>query len=268
MNRLDEQYRGMLAEVLYNGTSKEDRTGTGTLSKFGMQIKHRMEDGFPLLTTKKVAFKTMATELKWFLRGDTKIKFLQDRGCNIWNGDYEKSGFTNGDLGPIYGAQWRNWNGFGGGIDQIANLIKDLKENPDSRRHLVSAWNVSDLKYMALPPCHYSFQCYVADGKLSLLWNQRSADLFLGVPFNIASYGTLLSLLCIETGYKPGELIGNFGDVHLYKNHLDQAAEQISREPYNPPKFDFYEVDILGGDFNYSIIDYSCHPAIKAPLSN
>ena len=293
MNRLDEQYRGMLAEVLYNGTSKDDRTGTGTISKFGMQIKHRMSDGFPVLTTKRLAFKTMITELKWFLKGDTNIKYLVDNGCNIWNGDAYKRYYTYfdklgegipynikefieqiktddefadewGELGPIYGAQWRKWDG----IDQIGELIHNLKTNPNSRRHLVSAWNVNYLDEMTLPPCHYSFQCYVADGKLSLMWNQRSADLFLGVPFNISSYGLLLLLLCEETGYEPGELIGNFGDTHLYSNHVEQAKEQISREPFKLPIIELSNVDVLQGKFDYELKDYIFHPTIKAPLSN
>jgi thymidylate synthase len=298
MNRLDEQYRAMLAEVLYNGTSKDDRTGTGTISKFGMQIRHRMPDGFPVLTTKRLAFKTMVTELKWFLKGDTNIKYLVDNGCNIWNGDayknYENNhinpvpltqkefieyiktdeAFANkwGELGPIYGHQWRDWTIESGyrnkWVDQIKTLINTLKTDPDSRRMLVSAWNVGDLDQMALPPCHYAFQCYVANGKLSLMWNQRSADLFLGVPFNISSYGLLLMLLCEETGYEPGELIGNFGDVHLYSNHTEQAKEQISREGYKLPTIKLSNVDILQGEFDVELEDYISHPTIKAPLSN
>jgi len=269
MNKLDEQYRGLLGTVLYGGVGKGDRTGTGTLSVFGKQIRHEMSDGFPALTTKKLAFKTMVTELKWFLKGDTKIKYLQDNNCKIWDGDYIKAGSPeSGDLGPIYGRQWRGWNGFGGSIDQIANLVKGLKEDPNGRRHLVSAWNVSDLKYMVLPPCHYSFQCYVADGKLSLLWNQRSADLFLGVPFNIASYGLLLELLCVETGYTPGTLIGNLGDVHLYNNHIDQAKEQLHRDSFELPTIKLDNVDILNGEFDVKLQNYKSQPAIKAPLSN
>ena len=232
MNKLDEQYRGLLGEVLYNGIKKNDRTGTGTFSKFGLQIRHQMSDGFPILTTKKIAFKTLVTELKWFLRGDTNIKYLQDNNCKIWDGDYKKSGRTDGDLGPIYGKQWRDWDG----IDQIKNLITDIINNPDSRRHVVNSWNVKDLDKMTLPPCHYSFQCYVANGKLSLMWNQRSADLFLGVPFNISSYGLLLEILCKETKLKPGTLIGSFGDLHLYKNHIEQAKEQISRNSFDLPE--------------------------------
>ena len=268
MNKLDEQYRGLLAEVLHNGSKKTDRTGTGTLSKFGMQIRHQMSNGFPILTTKKVPFKTMVTELKWFLKGDTNIKYLQDNNCHIWDGDYKKSGNTNGDLGPIYGAQWRRWRAFGHTIDQIEELIIGLKSNPNGRRHLISAWNPGDMKYMVLPPCHYSFQCYVADGKLSLMWNQRSADLFLGVPFNISSYGLLLLLLCQETGYEPGELIGSFGDIHLYSNHLEQAKEQISRTSYNLPNVTLNNVRILDGEFDVKLIGYKSHSSIKAPLSN
>ena len=300
MNKLDEQYRGILAELLYNGKEKEDRTGTGTLSKFGMQIRHNMKDGFPLLTTKKMAVKTMMTELKWFLKGDTNIKYLVDNNCNIWNGDaYKKyhQAFpetemlsqeqfitlikTNdefaekwGELGPIYGKQWRKW---GSGvledkhlepIDQIQNLINELKTNPDSRRLMVSAWNVGELNQMTLPPCHYGFQCYVADGKLSLMWSQRSVDTFLGLPFNIASYGMLLMLLCEETGYEPGDLIGNLGDVHLYNNHWEQAKEQIDRDGFDLPTIKLSNVDILNGEFDYQLINYHFHPSIKAPLSN
>ena len=303
MNKLDEQYRGILAELLYNGKEKGDRTGTGTLSKFGMQIRHNMKDGFPLLTTKKMAVKTMMTELKWFLKGDTNIKYLVDNNCNIWNGDaYKKyadiecnpphdhslsqkefidniktnDAFAEkwGELGPIYGKQWRKW---GSGvledkhlepIDQIQNLINELKTNPDSRRLMVSAWNVGELDQMTLPPCHYGFQCYVADGKLSLMWSQRSVDTFLGLPFNIASYGMLLMLLCEETGYEPGDLIGNLGDVHLYNNHWEQAKEQISRDGFDLPTIKLSNVDILNGEFDYQLINYHFHPSIKAPLSN
>ena len=264
MNKLDEQYRGLLAEVIYNGIEKEDRTGTGTLSRFGMQIRHDMSKGFPILTTKKVAFNTLVTELKWFLRGDTNIKYLQDNDCKIWDGDYKKSGRTDGELGPIYGKQWRDWNG----IDQLENLIVGLINEPDSRRHIVSAWNVEDLPYMTLPPCHYSFQCYVVDGKLSLMWNQRSVDLFLGVPFNISSYGLLLHLLCKETNLKPGHLIGSFGDIHLYKNHIEQAKEQISRDGFDLPELNLICYDIYRGDFDVELKNYKSHPAIKAPLSN
>ena len=310
MNKLDEQYRGILAELLYNGREKGDRTGTGTLSKFGMQIRHNMKDGFPLLTTKKMAVKTMMTELKWFLKGDTNIKYLVDNNCHIWDGDAYKSYLNNvksveegkqveengkiytyrkytkeefvdyikngkgieykiwADLGPIYGKQWRSWEGLNSNTDQIANLINDLKTNPDSRRLMVNAWNVGELDQMVLPPCHYGFQCYVSNGKLSLMWNQRSVDTFLGLPFNISSYGMLLMLLCEETGYEPGDLIGNLGDTHLYSNHVEQAKEQISRDGFDLPTIKLSNVDILNGEFDYEIIDYQSHPAIKAPLSN
>lgn len=293
VNRLDERYRALLAEVLHNGTDKDDRTGTGTLSRFGMTIRHRMEDGFPVLTTKKIPLKTVATELKWFLKGRTDLRYLLENNCHIWTGDaykvyervhhwdledpdYDIEEFENqilvdddfsrlwGNLGFIYGKQWRDWNG----NDQIKELINNLKNQPNSRRHIVSAWNVDDLIYMKLPPCHYAFQCYVADGKLSLMWQQRSADLFLGVPFNISSYGMLLLLLCKETGYEPGELIGNFGDIHLYKNHIEQAKEQINRKPYGLPKLSMLNVDLDQGEFNFVLDNYNYHPAIKAPLSN
>jgi len=278
MSNIEKQYQGILRKLVLYGKEKGDRTGTGTLSYFGDQIRHNMEDGFPLLTTKKMAIKTMMTELKWFLKGRTDIQYLRDNNCKIWDGDYEKSGRTDGELGPIYGKQWRNWTsqkfnvakgeGYLLEIDQIAKLIVDLKKNPDSRRLMVSAWNVGELDEMTLPPCHYGFQCYVSEGKLSLMWNQRSVDTFLGLPFNIASYATLLLLLCEETGLKPGELIGNLGDVHLYKNHIQQAKEQIVREPYKLPTIELTNVKILEGEFDYEIKDYEYHPTIKAPLSN
>jgi len=278
MSNIEKQYQGILRKLVLYGKEKSDRTGTGTLSYFGDQIRHNMSEGFPLLTTKKMAVKTMMTELKWFLKGRTDIQYLRDNNCKIWDGDYEKSGRTDGELGPIYGKQWRNWTsqkfnvakgeGYLLEIDQIAKLIVDIKKNPDSRRLMVSAWNVGELDEMTLPPCHYGFQCYVQDGKLSLMWSQRSVDAFLGLPFNIASYGTLLLLLCKETGLEPGELIGNLGDVHLYKNHIQQAKEQIVREPFNLPKIDLINVDVLNGEFGYTLIDYEHHPAIKAPLSN
>lgn len=315
MNRLDEQYKGLLAEILYNGVEKEDRTGTGTISRFGHQITHNMADGFPLLTTKKMAVKTMMTELKWFLKGDTNIKYLVDNGCNIWNGDayknYEKYAMANsygvdilsmgefieqiktddtfaakwGELGPIYGAQWRSWTRrttreekivnpgvYTEQIDQIQNLINELKTNPDSRRLMVNAWNVGAIPDMVLPPCHYGFQMYtqVRDGKryLSLMWNQRSVDTFLGLPFNIASYAALLCLIAQEVDMIPDKLIGNLGDTHLYSNHVEQAKEQISRQPYELPTVKFTNVNLLAGEFDYEVIGYESHPTIKAPLSN
>jgi len=292
MNNLDLNYQHLLQDILLEGTEKGDRTGTGTISVFGKQIRHKMSEGFPLLTTKKMAIKTMMTELKWFLRGDTNIRYLVQNGCNIWNGDAYKQykrayqwdlddylseedfiqkikddelfARTWGELGPLYGQQWKNWNG----IDQIQRLVNDIKTNPNSRRLMVSAWNVDKLNLMTLPPCHYGFQCYVNDGKLSLMWNQRSVDTFLGLPFNIASYGTLLLLLCEETGLEPGELIGNLGDTHLYKNHLEQAHEQIKRDSYNLPKIKLSNIHILEGEFDYEILDYESHSTIKAPLNN
>ena len=318
MSNIEKQYQGILRKLVLYGSEKEDRTGTGTLSYFGEQIRHNMQDGFPLLTTKKMAIKTMMTELKWFLKGDTNIKYLVDNGCNIWNGDayknYEKYAMYNaygvdvssmdefveqiktndefaqkwGELGPIYGKQWRDWDGrqerdgsYDMSLDQIANLIFQLKRNPDSRRLMVSAWNVGELSEMTLPPCHYGFQLYtrnstreekiVNPGKykvVSLMWNQRSVDTFLGLPFNIASYATLLQLIADECNMIAGELIGNLGDVHLYKNHIQQAKEQISRELYKLPTIELSNVDILNGEFDYEIKNYEYHPTIKAPLSN
>ena len=286
MNTLDYKYQSILQDILLDGNEKEDRTGTGTISVFGKQIRHDMSEGFPLLTTKKIAVKTMMTELKWFLKGDTNIKYLVNNNCHIWDGDAYKAyphkdeltqkefiekirinpSFAKvyGELGPIYGKQWRDW----GGKDQIKELIKNIKENPDSRRLMVSAWNVGELEDVVLPPCHYGFQCYVNNGKLSLMWNQRSVDTFLGLPFNIASYGTLLLLLCEETGLEAGELIGNLGDTHLYKNHLEQAKEQVQRGSFQLPTIKLSNVDILHGEWDYEIEDYKSHPTIKAPLSN
>jgi thymidylate synthase len=286
MNTLDYKYQSILQDILLDGEEKEDRTGTGTISVFGKQIRHDMSEGFPLLTTKKMAVKTMMTELKWFLKGDTNIKYLVDNNCRIWDGDAYKAyphkdeltqkefiekirtnySFAKvyGELGPIYGKQWRDW----GGKDQIKELIKNIKENPNSRRLMLSAWNVGELEDVVLPPCHYGFQCYVNDGRLSLMWNQRSVDTFLGLPFNIASYGTLLLLLCEETGLEAGELIGNLGDTHLYKNHLEQAKEQVQRGSFKLPTIKLSNVNILHGEWDYEIEDYKSHPTIKAPLSN
>ncbi len=293
MNNLDKQYQALLQDIMDNGVTKKDRTGTGTISVFGRTIRHKMSEGFPLLTTKKMYFKGVVTELLWFLRGDTNIKYLIDNDCHIWDGDaYKryanshttfKDGFAHvqpmahskasfveaiktdpefakqwGELGPIYGKQWRSWElevgvnfvkGITGGwiktdstkipTDQIANLISDLKTNPDSRRLMVSAWNVGELDKMVLPPCHFSFQCYSheKDGKryLSLAWNQRSVDVGLGLPFNIASYALLLEIIAKEVNMIPYEIIGNLGDCHIYKNHVEGLKEQLCREPFDLP---------------------------------
>ena len=321
MNRIEEQYRALLGTLLENSTEKSDRTGTGTLSVFGRQIRHQMKDGFPLLTTKRMSVKTMMTELKWFLRGDTNIKYLVDNNCHIWNGDaykkYEKDAMDNsygvdvlsmdefieeiktdnefaakwGELGPIYGKQWRRWKTDTVSIDQIQDLISELKTNPDSRRLMVNAWNVGELDKMTLPPCHYGFQVYtrlttreekiVNPGKyraISLMWNQRSVDTFLGLPFNIASYGLLLEMIAKEVNMVPDELIGNLGDVHLYSNHIEQAKEQMYREPMKLPivklssghnlraalNGNFEEIEIS----DIMLMNYQSHPTIKAPLSN
>jgi len=381
MNNIDKQYQKLLQDIIDNGVEKKDRTGTGTISVFGRQIRHKMSEGFPLLTTKKMAWKTMVTELIWFLRGDTNIKFLVENGCHIWDGDayqsyikrYNKGEYVGktkllenskknrtltepftieefidkiktddefakkwGELGPIYGKQWRDWKGFHEGqhdilkvvygtegrehylvgIDQIANLINDLKTNPDSRRLMVNAWNVGELDQMVLPPCHYGFQVYtremtleerlewnynnsdrlnrsmdyfpehldsmgVPKRKISLMWNQRSVDTFLGLPFNIASYGLLLEIIAKEVNMVPDELVGNLGDTHLYLNHITQAKEQVKREAYSLPKleirptlFEFGKPDQnkLNLDYysihNFELLNYQSHPTIKAPLSN
>jgi thymidylate synthase len=339
MNNLDKTYQALLQDILDNGVEKTDRTGTGTISVFGRQIRHKMSEGYPLLTTKKMAFKTMVTELLWFLRGDTNIKYLVDNGCRIWDGDayknYEKWFWDNvppkadtsgklspeqfineiktndkfakqwGELGPIYGKQWRSWEGLNSNTDQIQNLINDLKTNPDSRRLMVNAWNVGEMDQMVLPPCHYGFQVYTrelsdeerneirdmqyfrnnlhkalkgSDTKIdweniptraiSLMWNQRSVDTFLGLPFNIASYGLLLEMIAKEVNMVPDELIGNLGDVHLYKNHIEQAKEQITRKPMTLPTVEISELDLLKGSVDLELKNYIHHSPIKAPLSN
>jgi len=361
MNNIDIQYQNLLKDILENGAEKKDRTGTGTLSVFGKQIRHKMSEGFPLLTTKKMYFKGIVTELLWFLRGDTSVKFLLDNDCNIWNGDlyksYEKifdespkiygANFYKlnkeefikrlkidkmfleqyGNFGPIYGKQWRSWSTYPSDyltnpIDQIQTLIYDLKSNPDSRRLMVSAWNVGELDQMVLPPCHYGFQVYtsklssqerknlydksnivkdtfptdengwndlfddfeIPERKISLLWNQRSVDTFLGLPFNIASYATLLEILGKTLNMVPDELIGNLGDTHLYLNHLDQAKEQISRNFYELPTLEINNEEwsdynsTRDNDINdfisnikvedFKINNYVSHPKIEAKLSN
>lgn len=369
MNNLDQQYQNLLQDILDNGVKKGDRTGTGTISVFGRTIRHKMSDGFPLLTTKKMAWKGIVTEMLWFLRGDTNIKYLVEHGNNIWTGDAYKNYMKNftrrvcpptldvqpeyyepmtkeifvksildktdrgrefaekwGELGPIYGKQWRKWQGWmdikdvhplaKGSLwyDQIARLIHDLRTNPDSRRLMVNAWNVAEIDDMVLPPCHYGFQVYtrelsiderydakqkthpdrctpmcftfdeynkfgVPNRAISLKWNQRSVDTFLGLPFNIASYGLLLEMLAKEVNMVPDELIGDLGDTHLYLNHIDQAKEQISREPYQLPKLAIDPENVRsdaniqdnphGWDYgDFQISDYQSHPTIKAELSN
>jgi len=274
-NQLDKKYQQLLSDIIAFGVEKKDRTGTGTISEFGHQIRHKMSEGFPLLTTKKMAWKQIVSELLWFLTGQTNIAFLHKHNNHIWDGDYEKSGRTDGDLGPIYGKQWRQWKGENGKIDQIDDLIKNLKENPDSRRLMVSAWNVGELDQMVLPPCHYGFQVWTReeDGQryISLMWNQRSVDTFLGLPFNIASYGLLLHIIANEVDMIPDELIGNLGDTHLYLNHIEQAKEQISRESFDLPtlktnaKMDGICCNVPD---DFELIGYQSHPTIKAPLSN
>ena len=368
MNNLDKQYLQLVQDILDYGVEKKDRTGTGTKSIFGYTIRHKMSDGFPLLTTKKMAWKTLVTELLWFLRGDTNIKYLVDNDCNIWNGDaYKRYVNSNevrwpkskedfiehikndkewekkwGELGPIYGKQWRNWKkpnhltgpcedeyttdlGFISKeeyeiekdfyvIDQIANLINDLKTNPDSRRLMVSAWNVGELDQMVLPPCHYGFQVYTRELNLderieyfnstkqplsrsmdyhhshmdslrvpkraiSLMWNQRSVDVGLGLPFNIASYGLLLEIIAKITNMVPDELIGNLGDAHLYLNHIEPIKEQLTKEPFELPKLVPMKTDEFWNGFDVSLFghldpkdftleNYQSHPTIKLPLSN
>ena len=275
MNTLDKKYQQLLSDIIAFGVEKKDRTGTGTISEFGHQIRHKMSEGFPLLTTKKMAWKQIVSELLWFLTGQTNIAFLHKHNNHIWDGDYKKSGRTDGDLGPIYGKQWRKWDGKNGRIDQIDNLVRELKTNPDSRRLVVSAWNVGELDQMVLPPCHYGFQVWTReeDGKryISLMWNQRSVDTFLGLPFNIASYGLLLHIIANEVNMIPDELIGNLGDVHLYSNHIEQAIEQISRESFELPtlKTDAKMDGICcNGPDDFILEEYQSHPTIKAPLSN
>ena len=360
MNKLDLDYQNLLKDILENGIKKETRNG-GTISVFGRQIRHKMSDGFPLLTTKKMHWKSIVTELLWFLRGDTNIKYLLDNDCHIWDGDayknylnknmfehtksvgarpYTKEEFMNkiktddgfaktwGELGRIYGKQWRDWLNLKWeatdkvdptksdqpmikwnieSIDQIANLINDLKTNPDSRRLMVNAWNVGELDQMVLPPCHYGFQVYTREltyseryslwfsknyetgmeydetiipdfdndyytktptRAISLMWNQRSVDTFLGLPFNIASYGLLLEIIAKEVNMVPDELIGNLGDVHLYSNHVEQAKEQITRKPMTLPTVEITELDLLKDSAQVELKNYIHHDPIKAPLSN
>jgi len=262
-----KQYLDLLDRVMKEGTQKSDRTGTGTISVFGHQMRFNMDDGFPCLTTKKLHLKSIIHELLWFLQGDTNIKYLQDNGVRIWNEWADE----NGDLGHIYGYQWRSWPDYKGGhIDQIKEIVDTIKNNPDSRRMLVSAWNVADIDSMKLPPCHILFQFYVADGRLSLQLYQRSADIFLGVPFNIASYALLLQMMAQVTGLKAGDFIHTLGDAHIYVNHLEQVKLQLSREPRPLPKMKINPdvKDIFSFKFeDFELTDYNPHPHIKGIVS-
>ena len=267
MNREEQQYLDLLAEVLEGGARKTDRTGTGTLSVFGRQLRFGLDPAFPLLTTKKLHLKSIIYELLWFLRGDTNVKWLQEHGVSIW----DEWADEHGNLGPVYGYQWRHWRTpEGREIDQIAALIRNLRERPDSRRHVVSAWNPADVDRMALPPCHALFQFYVAGGRLSCQMYQRSADLFLGVPFNIASYALLTRMVAQVTGLIPGEFVLTLGDAHLYLNHLEQAREQLRRTPHPFPRMRLNPAvrELLDFGFeDFTLEGYDPHPAIKAPIA-
>ena len=264
-------YLDLMRHVLEHGHAKSDRTGTGTRSVFGWQMRFDLADGFPLLTTKKLHLRSIIHELLWFLQGETNIRYLKDNGVSIWD-DWADA---NGELGPVYGHQWRHWpagsaDNPGREIDQIAELIAGLKKNPDSRRHIVSAWNPADIPQMKLPPCHAFFQFYVADGKLSCQLYQRSADIFLGVPFNIASYALLTHMVAEQTGLDVGDFVWTGGDCHLYSNHMDQVAEQLSREPLPLPKLRLKRRPASIFDYQYDdieIVGYQSHPAIKAPVA-
>src|SRR5688500_8637634 len=266
MTEIDTPYEDLLRDVLENGTRKGDRTGTGTRSAFGRQIRYDLAKGFPLITTKKVHLKSVVYELLWFLRGDSNVRWLQERGVKIWDDWADESG----ELGPVYGVQWRSWpTPDGGHVDQIAKVVEQIRTNPDSRRHVVTAWNPAEVDDMALPPCHALFQFYVADGKLSCQLYQRSGDIFLGVPFNIASYALLTQMVAQVTGLQAGEFIHSFGDLHLYANHVEQAREQLLREPRALPRLTLNPDRTSIFDFEYEdflITGYDPHPAIKAKV--
>jgi thymidylate synthase len=262
-----KQYLDLMQHVLDNGVQKGDRTGTGTRSVFGYQMRFNLQQGFPLLTTKKLHLRSIIHELLWFLKGDTNVQYLQENGVRIWNEWADE----NGELGPVYGAQWRSWRGAGGEtVDQISQVIGQIKTTPDSRRLIVSAWNVAEVPKMALPPCHLLFQFYVAEGRLSCQLYQRSADIFLGVPFNIASYALLTRMMAQVCGLQPGDFVHTLGDAHLYSNHLEQARLQLSREPFGSPEMqinpDVQSIfDFKFEDFN--LVGYQAHPHIKAPVA-
>jgi thymidylate synthase len=262
-----QQYLDLMRHVLENGVKKEDRTGTGTLSVFGHQMRFDLAQGFPLVTTKKLHLRSIIHELLWFLKGDTNIKYLHDNKVTIW----DEWADANGDLGPVYGYQWRSWPAADGRhIDQISEVLAQIKNNPDSRRIIVSAWNVGELSNMALPPCHAFFQFYVAEGKLSCQLYQRSADIFLGVPFNIASYALLTMMIAQVCDLQPGDFVHTLGDAHLYSNHLDQTREQLSRTPFALPRMKLNPDTKSLFDFSFddfALCDYQCHPHIKAPVA-
>lgn len=262
-----KQYLDFLQDILHNGTKKEDRTGTGTVSVFGRQMRFDLEEGFPLVTTKKLHLKSIIHELLWFLKGDTNIAYLKENKVRIWDEWADEEG----NLGPVYGHQWRSWSAPNGDtIDQISNVINDIKNNPDSRRLIVSAWNPADVPNMALPPCHLLFQFYVADGKLSCQLYQRSADSFLGVPFNIASYALLTMMVAQVTGLKPGEFVHTVGDAHIYLNHIEQVELQLTREPKPLPKMKLNPAVTNIFDFtfdDFELVDYEAHPHIKGEVS-
>ncbi len=260
-------YEDLLRDVMANGTHKADRTGTGTRSVFGRQLRFDLSKGFPLITTKRVHFKSVAVELLWFLRGESNVKWMQDQGVTIW----DEWADADGELGPVYGVQWRSWpTPDGGHIDQISALMESLRTNPDSRRHIVSAWNVAELGSMALPPCHAFFQFYVAGGRLSCQLYQRSADMFLGVPFNIASYALLTHMIAQQLGLEPGEFVWTGGDVHVYDNHVDQVNQQLSREPFEYPQLKIRRTPASIFEYNvedFEVVGYQHHPAIKGAVA-
>ena len=271
MINIEDEYRELMAGIFHSGRDKSDRTGTGTRSVFGRSIEHNMALGFPILTGKKISFNAARTELLWILNGRTDLKYLEDNGVKYWRADYERSGRTDETLGPVYGKQWRDFNG----LDQLAAVVNAIRENPDSRRMLVSAWNPTALASMALPPCHYAFQVYVNDGVIDLMWSQRSADVFLGLPYDISMYGLLLEMLAKGANLIPGRLIGQLGDCHLYNNHLDQAKEYLSRPNRTLPTVTLDSGIFNGGKHGLYIPlkqeiklnNYNPLPAIKAPLS-
>ena len=269
MTNIENEYKGLISEILYRGLDKEDRTGTGTKSVFGRTIRHDMSLGFPILTGKKISFNAARTELLWILQGRTDLKYLEDNGVKYWRPDYERSGRTDETLGPVYGKQWRDFNG----VDQLEQLVYSISTNPDSRRLMVNAWNPADMPDMVLPPCHYGFQVYINNGVMDLMWQQRSADVFLGLPYDIAMYGLLLEMLAKGAGLKAGQLIGQLGDCHLYNNHLEQAKVYLDRPKRVLPKLELKNGIWLGGTVHIptadtiKLINYNPYPAIKAELS-